>query len=140
LFPTDFDRNAQAALRYALSLAQEHQSRLALLHVVEESPLASEKARATIQEFFKKRLEKLVPEGVSLWCEPEYVVRFGDLVTQVLEAAASHPGSACDEPSNLIVLGVRGARPLAAHLPGTKVYRIICEAGCPVLTVRAAST
>jgi nucleotide-binding universal stress UspA family protein len=136
LFPTDFDRNAQAALRYALSLAQEHQSRLTLLHVVEETAWASEQARETIQEFFKQRLEKLVPSGVELWCEPEFVVRFGDPIEKVLETAACDPTSLRDEPSDLIVLGVRGARPIAARLPGTKVYRIVCEAACPVLTVR----
>jgi nucleotide-binding universal stress UspA family protein len=136
LFPTDFDRNTQAALRYALSLAQEHQSRLTLLHVVEEAAWASEKARETIQEFFKQRLEKLVPPGADLWCEPKFVVRFGDPVERILEAAAHDPTSLRDEPSDLIVLGVRGARPIAARLPGTKVYRIVCEAACPVMTVR----
>jgi nucleotide-binding universal stress UspA family protein len=136
LFPTDFDRNAQAALRYALSIAQEHQSRLTLLHVIEESAWASEKSRMTIQDFFTQRLEKLVPPGVNLWCEPEFVVRFGDPVTTILDAAARYPDSVRDEPADLIVLGVRGARPIAARLPGTKVYRVVCEAACPVLTVR----
>ena len=46
-----------------------------------------------------------------------------------------------EREANLIVLGVRessaGSAKLATHLPWTTVHEIVCQAGCPVLTVKA---
>jgi len=38
--------------------------------------------------------------------------------------------------SELIVLGIRGDGALLRHLLSSKAYKIVCQAPCPVLTVR----
>ncbi len=129
LFPADFTPWSTHALSYAASLAEEYHARLILLHVVEKPADTSSKGLAFTREFFAKELEGLLPPGAELWCEPETAVGFGDPVKGVLEIAQS-------APADLIVMGVRGDGALTARLPGSKAYRIVCRAACPVLTVR----
>jgi nucleotide-binding universal stress UspA family protein len=128
LFATNFTPTSERALAYALSLAQEHQARLTLLHAVQDLDNVSPRSIETLRQFFLRRLEKLVPPGTDLWCEPEFVVTFGSPVESILQEAT-------DTNADLIVLGIRGTSPLG-HLPPAKAYRIVSEADCPVLTVR----
>jgi nucleotide-binding universal stress UspA family protein len=131
LFPASFAPWSERALPYALSLAEEYRARLVLLHVVESPADTSPKGLAAAREFCAKKLEGMLPPGADLWCEPETAVGFGDPVKAVLEIAES-------ANADLIVMGVRGDRALAARLPGSKAYQIVSRAGCPVLTVRSA--
>jgi len=129
LYPTDFSPASERALPYALSLAQEHQAHLTLLHVAPDIDRVSSKSLGKLREFFIHRLEKLVPPYTELWCEPEFAVGFGPPVDGVLEVAMARK-------YDLIVLGIRGDGALASHLPANKAYKIVCQAPCPVLTVR----
>jgi nucleotide-binding universal stress UspA family protein len=129
IFATDFSPTAERALAYALSLAQEHQAHLTLLHVVQDFDGVSDKSIARVREFFTHRLQRLLPPGADLWCEPEFAVWFGTPVEGILEVAST-------QQAQLIVLGVRSGPVLVGHLPPAKAYRIVCQARCPVLTVR----
>jgi nucleotide-binding universal stress UspA family protein len=129
LYPTDFSPACESALPYALSLAQEHQARLTLLHVAQDIDGVSAKSLSESREFLIHRLEKLVPPGAELWCEPESAVGFGPPVEGILQVATARK-------SDLIVLGIRGDGGLLGHLLSNKAYKIVCQAPCPVLTVR----
>jgi nucleotide-binding universal stress UspA family protein len=132
LYATDFTPASRAAAPYAISLAQEHQAHLVLLHVI-ETPRAGELAHggefvsATMQ-----LLRDLVPPEAELWCEPEHVVDYGspaDLILKLAEQRHAH----------LIVLGVRkpeGSLGLATHFARATAYKVVSQASCPVLTVR----
>lgn len=129
VFATDFSPNSRRALPYAVSLAQEHQAALTLLHVVENIDEISSETIAHLREFFTDRLRSLLPPGTDLWCYPEFMVSFGLPVERILETTA-------EKKADLLVLGIRGGGIVLGHLPPAKAYRIVCQAACPVLTVR----
>ncbi len=129
LYATDFTPTAERAAAYALSLAQEHQAHLTLTHAVRETTDSSAHHKALLQSFFRKRLREMVPSDADLWCEPEFVVAFGSPADSILQVAA-------DRQADLIVLGVRRSANFPGHLPPATAYKVVCEAHCPVLTVR----
>jgi nucleotide-binding universal stress UspA family protein len=132
LFATDFSPESLAAAPYAISLAQEYQSRLTLLHVIAE-PKADEFVRPSdLSAASAHLLRNMVPVDAELWCVPEYVVERGVTAEKILEVAAR-------SKADLIVLGVRkmsGFPGAATHLPITIAHKVVSHATCPVLTVR----
>jgi nucleotide-binding universal stress UspA family protein len=133
LFATDFTTEAQAAAPYAISMAQENQARLLLLHVMREPDFKTRKR--TPEDSVANamhQLYELVPSEAALWCRPEATVRFGNPAERILEAAT-------ELEADLIVLGVRDAAGhlgAATHLERTTAHKVVARATCPVLTVR----
>lgn len=131
LFATDFSDQSLAAAPYAISLAQEHQSRLTLLHVMETARAGTVDFEPDT-EYLTRQLRELVSPEQDFWFEPEYVVEFGDAEEQILKAASDHK-------ADLVVLGVRaltGSIAMATHFGHSKAQVIVAHAPCPVLTVR----
>ena len=133
LFATDSTPESLAAAPYAMSLAQENQARLMLLHVIRDH---EQRKHQTLGEssvanvMFK--LSELVPKKAEFWCRPEPIVEYGDPGERILEAASEHG-------ADLIALGVRdaaGRLGAATHLSRTTAHKVVAHAGCPVLTVR----
>jgi len=135
LFATDFGPESQAAAPYAISIAQENQAELTLLHVIEAPrtgelvlPRDLETSTATV-------LRAIVPNEAKFWCEPRCVVEQGKPAEKILDVAARfHAG--------LIVLGARrptGVPGAATHLSMATVHQVVTQAHCPVLTVRGGS-
>lgn len=134
LFATDFNIVSKAAAAYAVSLAQENEARLILLHVLPEprQDKASRSGGLSIAEAIH-RLQELVPPEAEFWCRPDAMVQHGEPAEQIL-ATANQRGA------DLIVLGVRGMDGLAAmsiHLMQATAYKVVVQAPCPVLTVRS---
>jgi nucleotide-binding universal stress UspA family protein len=134
LFATDFTPDSLAAVPYAISLAQENQARLILLHVTRpRDPDAEYRPDEPSVANALYELHELVPKDAELWCRPEAVLEYGEPATRILEAAM-------DRNADLIVLGVRNAAGhlgAATHLERTVAHKIVAHAHCPVLTVRA---
>ncbi|MGA7926808.1 MAG: universal stress protein [Candidatus Sulfotelmatobacter sp.] len=131
LLATDFGEESVAAAPYAISLAQEHQARLSLLHVLER-PHAGTVDLESNSDFLVRRLQELVPKDAELWCHPDYFVEFGPPAERILQFSATHG-------TDLIVMGVRpthGAVGTVTHLAHTTAQHIVAHATCPVLTVR----
>lgn len=133
LFATDFASEAPAAAAYALSLAQEFQARLTLLHVIPEPKPGDLVSWSDVQESSKKLLRKLVPAEAEAWCKPEYFVERGDPGQRILDLANVRT-------VDLIVLGAqpeKGVPGAATHLPIATAHKVVAHANCPVLTVRS---
>jgi nucleotide-binding universal stress UspA family protein len=131
LLATDFGQESVAAATYAVSLAQEHQAQLSLLHVLERPYAATVDLEANT-DFLVRRLQELVPKDAELWCHPEYFVQFGLPAEGILKFSATHG-------TDLIVMGVRprwGTVNTVTHLAHTTAQHIVAHATCPVLTVR----
>jgi nucleotide-binding universal stress UspA family protein len=133
LFATDFNPVSSVAASYAMSLAQENQSRLVLLHVL-PTPKLGKNYRSTELSVAEAlhRVQDLLPRDAELWCRPEPVVEHGRPDAQIL-ATAERRGA------DLIVLGVRGMdrlAELAARTDRAVAYEVIAHAPCPVLTLR----
>lgn len=131
LFATDFGLGAERESAYAFSFAQEHQANLTLLHVVRDAEDYSEQGLTLKREAIIHELGELVPVDGVLWCKPEFRMRLGEPVHEILEMAR-------EKKTDLIVMGAKRGKGLAAgHVPRTVAYRVVCGAPCPVLTVRS---
>ena len=132
LYATDFSPESLSALPYAVSLAQEHQARLTVLHVIAEETVGELVHAGNYVESTERRLRELVPSEVKSWCEPNFRVEKGPAAEKIMEVAIALG-------ADLIVLGVRGAAGhmgATTHLLRPTAHRIVTQAECPVLTVR----
>lgn len=132
LFATDFNDASMAAFHYALSLAQEFQAELTLLHVIPELKTGELVSAAEIQEAAKNRLRKMIPEEAESWCAANFIVEHGEVGEKVLDVAKR-------KKADLIVMGVtaeKGVPGASTHLPIAVAHSIVAHAICPVLTVR----
>ena len=133
LFATDFQPASLAAAPYAISLAQENQARLILLHVLPKPTYRRiDKSEESSVAEAMHHLHELVPEEADLWCRPEAVVQHGEPGNRILDMAR-------ERKADLIVLGARGQEGLGAissHLARATAYKVVVQAPCPVLTVR----
>lgn len=130
LFATDFGKGAEREAEYAFSLAQEHHSRLRLVHVFPHPEAYGEDVLAVGKEGCRNQLRELVPRGTELHCKVDFEVAVGEPVEQILRVAE-------ETKADLIVMGAKARKSLAGNVPHTKAYRVVSGARCPVLTVRS---
>ena len=96
--PIEFASASTRALEYALSLAEETDARLILLHVVEgvlEQPHYGEIGHLSVREYYRyleedamARLKAAVPEEARVWCKPDERVVTGKAYREILKVAA----------------------------------------------------
>jgi len=128
IYATDFSTDSAHAAPYALSLAQEYDAKLTLVHVLPPE-LRTQQDREQMNAFFKYELEKLVPEEAQAWCEPEFVLEYGGSSEAIVELAA-------ERDADLIVLGTRKSNAgVLTYFKSGVAYRVMCRAECPVFTV-----
>ncbi len=118
-----------ATAPYAVSLAQENQAHLVLLHVIEDPKAGDLVNSPEVVEFKERKLQQLVTQQARLWCDPTYIVEHGPTAEKILDVAKRRH-------TDLIVLGRRPAKGLATHLNIGTVHKVVSQAECPVLTVR----
>jgi len=131
----DFSDYSELALKYALSIAQEHQAELHLLNVLPPSsvnetelswyPIGTE----TAYHKAAQRLQRAVPIEAHLWCQIRHVVSEGQPYREILHYAEKNK-------IDLICLGAHGAGFGMKTLFGSNVDRVLRQASCPVLVTR----
>lgn len=133
LFATDLSPASLAALPMAVSLAQENRAELVLLHIVHPAgsvPVEFDAGDLT-EQLCASAQDRL--RQVAGHCGYELVrthVEVGFALEGILRNAAELRAS-------LVVLGVRPTAPrVRSHIPWAIAHRVVCEARCPVLTVR----
>jgi nucleotide-binding universal stress UspA family protein len=136
----DFSSDSNLAFEYGLSLAQEFQSELHLVHVVappiyKSPPKPPAEVRTNVrQELYdqlNEKLQNMITPEIMNWCSP---------VTDLL---AGHPHEEIVKYStikaiDLIVLGIRGHSLIESLFIGSTSDRVMRQAPCPVLLVRPA--
>jgi nucleotide-binding universal stress UspA family protein len=133
LFATDFSAESLAAAPYAVSLAQEYEAHLTLLHVIEEPKVCDLVHPSELRSPSLRLLHELLPPRGQRQFQVDRVVECGRPAEKILEFAVN-------SRADLIVLGVRQPRGLsgpATHLPFATAHKIVSQAGCPTLTVCA---
>ena len=142
LCPTDFLESSLKSLEYAISVAEETDAQLTLLHVVEmlaalggQEPLVADDqfARlrlATIADA-RRRLNDLIPDDARAYCTIDAVVVEGRAYKQILCHAK-------ESRADLIVMGVHGRGAIDLLLFGSTVQHVLRASTCPVLIVRHA--
>ena len=121
LFATALGLGAERQAAYAFSLAQEHRSRITLLHVQQHPDH---------EEQIVHQLRELIPATTDLHCLPLFRVQRGDPVKEILRVAE-------ETHADLIVLGAKTRKGLAGHVPHTEAYQVVSGASCPVLTIKS---
>jgi nucleotide-binding universal stress UspA family protein len=138
LCPIDFSTSSVKALEYALSLAQEADSQLTLLHVVEslfdeslgQGSVNAPDFRAHLEQDAVEKLKEAVPSEARDWCTPEELVRAGRPYQQILKLAE-------EKNADLIVMGVQGRSAVDLTLFGSTTHHVVRQSPCPVLTMRS---
>lgn len=131
----DFSSDAEVALNYGLSLAQEYQAELHLLHVLTKAGQEEEPELAWIQRTESaytnaaSKLQRAIANEAFLWCQILTEVRWGKAYQEVLAYAKEHE-------IDLICLGASGSDFSLGTLFGSNVDRILRQAPCPVLIAR----
>jgi len=137
LIGCDFSPDAALAFQHGLSLAQEFQSELYLVHVIEKPayPIPVNKTTETgddsqpvMQHHLKEKLAALIPPEALNWCSPNMVLLEGQPDEELTRYAVS-------QDIDLIVLGVRGQGLVEKLFVGSTTDRVVRRAPCPVLSV-----
>lgn len=134
----DFSADSDLAFQYGLAMAQEFESELHLVHVVEPpvyqyvslTDVSSGRySREVMMDELTEKLEYMVPFEVRNWC---------DLTTTLKEGKPDEELTRYAEINemDLIVLGVRGHGLVEALFVGSTTDRVARRSPCPVLSVR----
>jgi nucleotide-binding universal stress UspA family protein len=138
LCPVDFSDSSLSALQFGLSIAQESDAELTILHVFEwlpgdepmtNRPINVPEYRRQLEQDFAEKLRALVPDSVRDWCRPSTRMAHGKAYREIL-------GAATEENVDLIVMGVHGRNALDLMLFGSTTNQVVRRATCPVLTLR----
>ena len=134
----DFSKDSTRAVDYGFSLAQEFQSALHLVHIIEpfayKDALMPDPMTADVQTdlnaHLNSKLEKLVPNEARNWCDVTTDCLAGKPFEELIKYAVLHA-------ADLIILGIRGRGLVETLFLGSTTDRVIRRATCPVLTVWA---
>jgi nucleotide-binding universal stress UspA family protein len=132
----DFSSDSELALSYGLSLAQEYQAELHMIHVLppRAKPNAPEIAFLPfgVETSFNevvRRLSLAVPDEARLWCPLKQAVREGQPYRETLAYAE-------EQNIDLICMGASGTGFGMRALFGSNADRVLRQAPCPVLIAR----
>jgi nucleotide-binding universal stress UspA family protein len=132
----DYSSDSELALSYGLSLAQEFQAELHLLHVLSprirhQSPDVAFLPFGAEGEFqdAAARLQSAVPAEARMWCRIKQAVRSGHPYREVLDYAE-------ENKIDLISMGASGTGFGMRALFGSNADRVLRQAPCPVLIAR----
>jgi len=130
----DFSDYSELALSYALTLAQEYQSELHLLHVLPPrvEKLWSSSSEVAFEINFQKatrRLQYVIPSDAYQWCKISKPVTEGQPYREILSYAE-------ENKIDLICMGAHGTDFGMRALFGSNADRVLRQAPCPVLIAR----
>ena len=139
LVPTDFSEPANAALKYARTLAEEFGSHLHIFHVVPEPyvyPWGTELSTMPLADLLAQseavsntRLGELIPPNESPKGGLTTSTAIGTPVDRILD-------NIDDAHIDLVVMGTHGRGPVGHLLLGSVAERIVRRSPVPVLTVK----
>ena len=141
LVPLDFSEHAESILTWAGHLAEEHGSRVLLLHVYHlpvefqqlEGAYLPPDFWANVKNEAEQQLDKYAVKLKDTGVEVESFVREGYPATVIVEEADSLE-------ADLIVIGTHGHSGLKHLLLGSIAERVVQKAPCPVLTVKSPNS
>lgn len=129
----DFSKEAILAAKFAVSMAQEYQTKLYLLHVYDPLP----QYNYLTTDFHENRMKKLreelsqfFPQRVKDSIDVELVLEKGHPVHHSIVEKAKELGV------DVIVVGTKGRTGLAHVLVGSVAEHVIRYAPCPVFVIR----
>jgi universal stress protein A len=142
LVPVDFSESSQEALRYGHEIARERNSKVYVLHVINQRiidalhDMSAKGYKGEFLEVLKKvvkerrdELERFVPATMRDDIEVALEVRKGKPAEEIIHSAK-------ENQIDLVILGNVGRSALEAALVGSVARNVANHAPCPVLLVR----
>lgn len=129
LVALDLSQESSKLVEWGHLLALSNQSRLIFFHAVEEDSQAEFTSSEYIEDAIrtaKRKMTALAPADIP-W--KDTVIKIGYPADTILQTAL-------DRNVDLIIVGARRGKTLAAHAPWACAHEVVCAAHCPVLTVR----
>jgi nucleotide-binding universal stress UspA family protein len=140
LCATDFSEASIRALDYAMTLAQEADAHLTVMHVVEVTPPPQSDVESVLESKMlgayvaaaaddrARRLNRLIPDTVRTNCTVDTTLTIGKAYREILRVAS-------EQATELIVLGAHGWA-ISKLLFGSTAHQVVRQARSPVLTIR----
>ena len=134
---TDFSDVSLHALEHAVSLAEEADAHLTVVHVIhlpEHPTLWMDRADGAsplrdLREVAAVRLREVIPAAARTACHVKERIEEGEPYREILRVAA-------EEGAGLIVVGAHGRGVVERMFVGATAQHIVRQATCPVLTIR----
>ncbi len=133
----DFSSFSNLAFQYGLSLAQDFESELHLIHVIETpiykdilktSAASGNSTEGALYDRLNEKLAQKIPDESAIWCQPKTSLLAGRPYEEIIKYALLNS-------IDLIILGIRGRNLIEALLTGSTTDRIVRQGPCPVLSV-----
>lgn len=130
LYATDFTPAAAHAAAFAISFAEAFTCRLDVLNVIHEDDVHHPDRLSDLRIRFYTALDRVVPEQARNFCDPRTFVAVGKARDQILRHIA-------ENSIDLLVLGIRKTSHLRTEIRTSRLFSLIVDARCPVLTITA---
>lgn len=141
LIPTDFSETANLALQHAAHLASLTDAEIILLHVVSTFAFRVNLPEADVDESQNARLSGAIQEKLQSIAKALSAkhgiqvhtrVAYGRIREEVVKVAE-------DQDADIVILGTHGVSGIREFFMGSNAFRIVSEAGCPVLSVQESA-
>ena len=132
LFPTDLSAASQRAVALVQAIATDFDADVTMLHVVRSLSQAAAGDRTRVLAGIEDRMREMMNDGTAA-CPVHYLVRTGEVVGNVLTAIE-------ETRADLVAFGLKAPNFYADRLPWKHAYDVICQASCPVLSLRIDAT
>ena len=136
LLTTDFSELSTAAVESARALAEKFKATLILFYVLDDrippylEEYVSHESQETQRQRAREDLKKFASTHLGKTVSCETVVRFGIPDLEIIRFAE-------EREADLIVMATHGRGSLGHLLVGSTTERVLRQAPCPVLAVRA---
>lgn len=138
LIPTDFSETADLALAHAVKMAHLLDSEITLLHVVSTFAFRVNLPEVDMDESQNAKLSGAIGAKLKRIAE-EIQTKEGVRITTMVTSGRIREEVVriADEiDADLIIIGTHGVSGLREFFMGSNAFRIVSEAGCPVLSVQ----
>jgi len=138
LFATDFSESSDYAFEYAHSLAKKFNSRLLIIHVINEPVdlrgfyvphISFEKLEEEIEEGAQKMMEKFCRTHIRDYDDYETFIVPGIPYDEIIKKGI-------DASADLIIMGTHGRTGLDHVLFGSTAEKVVRKSSIPVMTIR----
>ena len=132
LFPTDFSKDSARALPLAMAIAADFGATLTMLTIIENLDGEAAHDRTRVVAALKERMRDMILAVGPMPIGAAFDVEFGHIADMVIGAVARLG-------VDMVVMGLKAPDTYVDRLPWMHAYKIVCEASCPVLSLRGTS-
>ena len=132
LYYSDLSPAAVAAAPYALWLGKVFHAPVEVCQFTPKKAGKNPELLKRMVERYCKSVGQLIPEDQPNWCESAFHLQRSVAVEQLIHRATTNL-------AGMIILGLKPRSTVGRHVHTSFAYRLLANASCPVLTIRATA-